>query len=453
MLEQAVRQELPRQSTISAKLDAQPVTRLHILIAFVVAIAFSLDLVEVAMGNALSTIFSAKYNLSARELSAFLASVYIGAVFGAPLFGWAADHLGVRKTLTGVLLWLSLSSVLVATASSSFGLTGSRFLSGLALGAYPPLMIAYLSEITPTRQRGFIIFLVCTIAYLGPPIAILSVRTLTAVSASALGMEGWKWPFAVASLASLVASLLFMTFPESPRWLEAHCAHSAAERAFNQFAASKAVRLPVLSKPRTNGLQYHDVQPISNPIVLLTLLFFLNPWFTVAFPLLTGPILLMRGEPLSSALLFIGIGAAGPAIGTFVSGLFVDRFSREIVLQLCGFVMLLCFILFWIVSSRTLLFVFVTVFGICVAVYMPAMTTLAAELTEVRRRSTVTAFAWGANRAGAGLVPFIVLPLFRHGQTGLLISLITASVILAAIIVAAVSHMKAVGPIFEAPLP
>src|SRR5271156_6352500 len=162
MLEQAVRQELPRQSTISAKLDAQPVTRLHILIAFVVAIAFSLDLVEVAMGNALSTIFSAKYNLSARELSAFLASVYIGAVFGAPLFGWAADHLGVRKTLTGVLLWLSLSSVLVATASSSFGLTGSRFLSGLALGAYPPLMIAYLSEITPTRQRGFTIFLVCT---------------------------------------------------------------------------------------------------------------------------------------------------------------------------------------------------------------------------------------------------------------------------------------------------
>jgi MFS family permease len=41
--------------------------------------------------------------------------------------------------------------------------------AGLALGAFPPLMIAYLTDLLPARQRGTLTVAVVGIGYLSPP--------------------------------------------------------------------------------------------------------------------------------------------------------------------------------------------------------------------------------------------------------------------------------------------
>jgi putative MFS transporter len=124
-------------SEIIACLDALPVSRLHVATVVGCALGLSFDLGEIAFGGALSAIFSAPpHSLSAGELSWLLSSVYIGAIVGAPLFGWLADRFGRKSMLTIALLLLAVTSMAAAASPDFVWLAVFRGLSGLALGAY-----------------------------------------------------------------------------------------------------------------------------------------------------------------------------------------------------------------------------------------------------------------------------------------------------------------------------
>jgi hypothetical protein len=58
-------------------------------------------------------------------------------------------------------LVLTTTSLLAAASADLFWLTVSRTFSGLALGAYPPLIVAYLCDVLPPRQRGRMILVCC----------------------------------------------------------------------------------------------------------------------------------------------------------------------------------------------------------------------------------------------------------------------------------------------------
>jgi putative MFS transporter len=207
-------------SAIGERVGSVPITLLHLGAAALCAVGFGLDLMEIAVSNALSAVFSTPPNaVSPSQLSWLLASVYIGAVLGAPALGSLADRLGVQRVLTGALLWLGLTSLLAASRSNPIWFGCFRLLSGIALGAYPPLMVAYLTSITPPRYRGLLLFWVCGFAYLAPPLALFLIRWLTPIRP--LGIEGWRWPFALAGLAALVVGAAFRRLPEPANWLVA----------------------------------------------------------------------------------------------------------------------------------------------------------------------------------------------------------------------------------------
>ena len=153
---------------IAARLDALPVTRLHWAILVVCALGLFFDVVEAGLSNALSAVFSAPpHRVAARELSFLLASVFAGGAVGAPLLGWFADRHGRRLALGIALLVLTVTSLLAAASSDMFWLTVCRALSGFALGAYPPLIVAYLSDVSPPAQRGRMILICGAIGFLG----------------------------------------------------------------------------------------------------------------------------------------------------------------------------------------------------------------------------------------------------------------------------------------------
>ncbi len=240
--------------TISERLDSTPLTALHALAALLCAVGFGIDLMEISVSNALSAVFSAPpYALSPRPLAWLLSSVYVGAVIGAPLLGWMADRCGVRRTLMVTLLWLGFTASLAAASANPQWLTIFRFLSGVALGAYPPLMIAYLTSIAPPRYRGLVIFWVCGAAYLAPPAAVFAIRWLTPVHP--FGIEGWRWPFAMAGVAALVVGVVFSRIPESARWLLAMGRDEAAEEVCSRFENSRPLwGRASRDAPRTAGV-------------------------------------------------------------------------------------------------------------------------------------------------------------------------------------------------------
>jgi len=410
--------------------ESGPLTVLHLAIIALCACGFAIDLSELALGNVLSVVFSAAPNrLSTSELSCLLSSVFLGSIAGAPLMGFIADRLGLKSVLAATLLWLGATSVSAGVSVSPMFLIAFRLLSGLALGAYPPLMISYLTDVSPINRRGRVIFVTCAFAYLGPPAVIFGVRWLTPLHP--VGLDGWRWPFLGGGLLCLVAGLLFLRAPEAPHWLEAVGRTEAVEAVLNRFRRSSRLKraAPFEDKPASETRVIADdraedagdstLPGCSGKLQAVSLLYFLIPWATVAFPLMTGPMLLARHYSLSDALLYVGLATFGPVFGTLVGGFAVDRIDRRSFMAACACGMLVAIVLFFVGWNLLATALALILFGTFSALYLPAMTMFGAELFDARDRGRATTLAWVANRIGATLAPIALVPLIRCGDYGL----------------------------------
>ena len=413
----------PSATPVDTHLDAQGLGPAHGLLVALCALTFAVDLSEMALGGALSAIFSAPpHRLDPASLSWLVASAYVGAIVGAPVLGWVADRRGVKRTLTVVTLWLAVTSLLAAVSRDAGQLAWARLASGLALGAYPPLMIAYLTDIAPRKHRGLMVFAVCALAYLGPPAAIFGIRALG--SAPPLGLEAWRWPFAVSALLCLMTGLGFLAAPEAPRWLAAKgrlsealaaCARLSSDRKTGSLAldmpdcVQSAELEPIIAAPR--------IEDFPRRLGFVAALYFLLPWAGVAFPLVIGPILLARGFDLSQALFYVGVATFGPTLGAVLAGGFIDRAPRPVALAVCSLLMAAAAALFFQTHDPILLAMAVCGFGVLTAVYIPTLTLYGAELFSADTRSRATTLAWALNRAASALAPIVLLPWVRGGQT------------------------------------
>ena len=388
----------------------------------VCAVGFGLDLLEMSINNALSAVFSAPpYALSPKVLSWLLASAYIGAVAGAPLAGRIADRKGLQRTLTFVFLWMGTMSLLAALRPNTVWFGFFRLLSGIALGACPPLLIAYLTGIAPRRSRGLLIFWVCGLAYLMPPIGVLLIRSLTPLHP--WGIEGWRWPFLLAGAAAAFVGFVFIWLPESPGWLSVNGHAGRAHAVSERFRRSSVLGLPARwfeEKPVTAPLpdaasEKPTGRTAYRPVLIYVIcLSFLQPWISISFQLLTGPMLLKRGYNLNEVLFFVALATFGPTIGTLFSGFVVDRTDRRISLIVAGALMALALGVFFGFDQRPLVAAAVIAFAIGGAIYTPIMTMYTAELFPTTTRASAASFAWSANRVAAVAVPIVMLPLLAN---------------------------------------
>jgi len=370
-------------------LHSDRITALHIFAAAACAVALAVDMIEIAIGNALSTVFTAPpYSMGASELSWLLAAVYMGAVLGAPFLGWVSERRGIRFCLTVSLLWLGLTSFLAARSEVTGWLTALRFLSGLSLGAIPPLLIAYLTQIAPPRYRGVFIFWVCGVAALAPPLTLLAMRWL--VPLQPLGIEGWRWPLAIAGALSFGAAWIFHVLP--------------------------GVARPSILPPGDNPAVRTKLKDHGGRFPFVASIYFLLPWASVGFPLLTGPVLLLRGYDLNDALLYATMTTIGPTLGSLVTGLFVDRIGRRVALVGCAAVMSIAVVMFCFSSapplgSPPLLGAALVIFGVATAIYVTVLTIYAAEIFPAGIRTFATSTAWAINRGSAVIAPVVLFPL------------------------------------------
>jgi putative MFS transporter len=427
---------------ILRRLDCLPLKRLHGVAALLCAVAFGIDLMGVSITTALSAVFSAPpYALTTRALSWLLASVYVGAVIGSPVVGWIADRQGLQRTLAGTLLLLGVASLLAAARADPLWFGGFRLLSGVALGAFPPLMIAYLTATSPPAYRGLTIFWVCGVAYIAPPLGVFMLRWLTPIEP--LGIEGWRWPFLVGGVAAIMTGIGFAYLPESVRWLMKAGRTEAAERVTTAFERSRGLTAPSWMGHRGTGpgvIARATPHGFGRTFAFVLVLYGLQPWALVAFPLLTGPILLKRGHSLSDALLYVAIATVGPVVATFLSGIFVDRIERRLALVLGCILMLIATGVFIVGDQPTLLAGSVIAFSIGVATSMPVMTMYGAELFPTSSRASATSLAWAANRLAAVLVPLVMFPLFlAHGA-------VAVGLVVAGALGATIGHVGVFGP-------
>lgn len=402
---------------LTRELDALPVTRLHLLVGLACALGFCFDLAEIAFGTILGAVFSAPpHIIGGPLLSWLLSSVYVGAIVGAPVGGWLADRYGRRLTLLVTLLVLTVSSLGASATADTTLLIAARLISGLALGAYPPLMTAYLADIMPAARRGSLAMGAIAIGYLGPPVLILIVRWLTPITP--FGLEAWRWAFVIGGAGSVICALLFAAVPESPRWLARVGRLDEAWRAFERFRRSAPVLpavTPILKAPQAAAPAGPNRATFLRRVVFLLVIYFLTPWATVGFSLLSGAILVAKGINLQDSLLYVGISNFGPVIGTLAGALFVDRVDRRLALCIAAAAMAVLGILFAATSSPFWLISSGLAFNLVTSLFLPVLVLYAAEMFSTTQRAATTSLAWASNRVGSALVPLALLPLLHAG--------------------------------------
>jgi MFS transporter, putative metabolite:H+ symporter len=405
------------QLSIAQRLDRLPVTALHLAIFALCAFGLFADIAEVALSNAFSGIFlAAPYHVSRSELSLLLAAVFAGGAVGAPAFGWLADRYGRQIALQTALAVLVASSLAVAASADVSTMTIFRFVSGLALGGYPPLTAAYLSDLLPPLRRGLLMMLCAALAFLGAPAVILMIRWLTPIAP--LGIEGWRWALISGSACSAMTAVLLFLVPESPRWLASIGRAGKAEQACRRFEKSAGIASPTagaappddVTKPSGFAALAGD-QVSLRRTALLAALYMLAPWAAIGFPLLSAAVMVQKGFHVSDSLLFAGLTMFGPTLGIAAAATAIDRIPRRLAMVLCALVMVVTGIAFAISTELTPLIVAGLVFNLASAVYSAVLSLYSAELLPTHLRASASAGVWALGRVVSALVPIALLPL------------------------------------------
>ncbi|MGJ7543792.1 MFS transporter [Variovorax sp. LT1R16] len=412
-------------------MDRLPVTRLHLAAVALCALGFSFDLMEMALGNVLSAVFSAApYNAPRQALALLLSSVYIGAIFGAPLLGHWADRHGRRVLLIGALTWLAATSALAAASPNAGTLSVARAMSGFALGAYPPLMFAYLTDLLPPARRGLLTFLTVAAGAIGPPMGVFFVRALTPVAP--LGLEAWRWAFIAGAVGAALVALLFRLLPESPRWLQVKGRYEQAASTCARFERSRTVlSSPPVPQAATEA-RAEGARRGALPIV--SFLYFLSPWSTVAFPLMIGAVLVNKGFRIHDTLLFVGVSTFGLMIGSGLSAAFVDRMQRRGALAVCAVAMALSGLGFALSTTPAWLMATSVMFTLSAALFVPTMTMYGSEVFPTQHRARYSSIAWAFNRIGAAAAPFVLLPLLHGVGVVAMTSVIVGTLVLSLLV-------------------
>ena len=420
---------------IAARLDAAPFCRLRLAILCVATLALFADIAEVALGNALGAVFQAPpRSMTRAEVSVFLAAIFAGGAAGAPVFGLLGDRTGRRLALQIALLVIAAGSLGAAASDGPVALIAFRFLSGLGIGACPPLIAAYLADIMPPRWRGAITCVCAGLAFLGAPGIIFLMR---ATSPSFIGLEGWRWALGCGSLLAVIAAGLLLLLPESPRWLAAAGRIAEAEAALRRFrgAGTGTAVAPAAPLPRAAASDDGDQTSVRRRFFLLCTLYALSPWATIGFLLMSGAVMLKKHFSVGDSVVAAGLIMFGPVIGNLLMALVIDRIDRKASLVATALAMAVLGLSFAAATDFGPLVTIGVAFAFCSAIYASVLGVYAAEIIPTALRSSRTALAWGIGRFVSIFVPLVFFALLHRFGPWAMFGLISAAIGLSGLLV------------------
>jgi MFS transporter, SP family, arabinose:H+ symporter len=156
------------------------------------------------------------YNLSPELLGVTVTSALVGTIFGSMLAGIPGDRYGRRDSLRVLAILYLVSSLGCAVAWNWDALVFFRFIGGLGIGGSSVLGPMYIAELAPAKYRGRLVGLFQFNVVFGILLAYLSNYL---VGLAHLGVDEWRWKFAVPALPAAIFLVLLFGIPRSPRWL------------------------------------------------------------------------------------------------------------------------------------------------------------------------------------------------------------------------------------------
>ncbi|MFI4955466.1 MAG: sugar porter family MFS transporter [Gammaproteobacteria bacterium] len=156
-----------------------------------------------------------EFNLSPQMNGLVVSAVLFGAVCGSLCSGRITDHFGRRKILIVVSLVFISASFISAFAQTVAELISGRIIVGFAIGIASYVAPLYISEISPTKQRGALVSLNQVAISVGILISYF-------VDYFLAQHEQWRWMLGLGVIPGFLLLIGMILLPESPRWLLAN---------------------------------------------------------------------------------------------------------------------------------------------------------------------------------------------------------------------------------------
>lgn len=266
--------------------------------------------------------------------SVVMAMALWGTVVGALFGGIPTNRLGRKKTLIWIGLFYFISAVGSALVNDPYTFAFFRFLGGVGVGASTIAAPAYVSEISPAKNRGRLVALYQFNIVLGILIAFLSNYLLRNV-----GENAWRWMIGVEAFPALIYTVLIFTVPKSPRWLISKNRNEEAKQVLEIInpdgdAEKLMQEIKVESESHTSGENIF-MKKYRFPLMLAFLVAMFNQFSGInAFLYYAPRIFEEAGLGESTALLSsIGIGVTN-LLFTLLGVFLIDRLGRKILMYI-----------------------------------------------------------------------------------------------------------------------
>ena len=262
--------------------------------------------------------------------SVVMAMALWGTVFGA----FPTNVLGRKQTLLWIGALYFVSAVGSSLVNDPYLFAFFRFIGGVGVGASTIAAPAYVSEISPAKNRGKLVALYQFNIVLGILIAFLSNYLLRNV-----GENAWRWMIGVEAFPALLYTVLIFTVPNSPRWLISKNREEEAKKVLDLINPDGDSE-QLLSEIKTENESHTAGENIFMkkyrfPLILAFLLAFFNQLSGInAFLYYAPRIFEEAGLGESTALLSsIGIGATN-LVFTLLGVFLIDRLGRKTLMYI-----------------------------------------------------------------------------------------------------------------------
>jgi MFS transporter, putative metabolite:H+ symporter len=381
-----------------------------------------------------------------------------GYVAGTLLLSPLSDKIGRRNMLLVTMLLTGVGSLWNALAPDYTNFVLARVVTGIAVGADLSIVNTYVGEVAPRRNRAKWTSVIFINSALGALLGIWLGLFLTTPATpwphglpfaqAGPGFEnGWRWMYAIGALLALVAVVLRVELPESPRWLIGQGRVDEADRVVGEMEkrASRRQKLPpvpddvAVEMPAPGGyVSFRHV--LGNATYLKRVLVLVSVWF---FAYVTVFAISAGGTSLLTALHYpppeAGVIQAVGAFGFLACALFAvryaERLERKLWLPIGAFITVVGSILVAEAGTTTAIaFVGMAIVFFGFNLWVPMTYALSAESFPTRARVTGFGLVDGIGHLGGGIGVLLIAPLIPHMSVLGAFLLIAGFLVVAAII-------------------
>lgn len=329
-----------------------------------------------------------------------VASMLVGAIFGAGASGPLSDRLGRRRVVFIIAIIYILGALILALAPSMPILVIGRLVIGVAVGGSTAIVPVYLSEMAPTAQRG-------SLSSLNQLMITIGILSSYLINYAFTPIEGWRWMLGLAVLPSLILLIGVIFMPESPRWLLEHKSEKAARDVMGLTFEHSEIDKEIADMKEINRISESTWKVLKSPWLRPTLI--IGSVFAL-FQQIIGINAIIYYAPsifskaglgdATSILGTVGIGTVNVLV-TIIAIMIIDKIDRKrlLVIGNIGMVasLLIMAILIWAIgiqSSSWIIIICLTLFIIFFGfTWGPVLWVMLPELFPMRARGAATGIA------------------------------------------------------------